>query len=111
MLDHGILFEAIKLVIHYQKDLPQDMIVEVLDFLSIFLSLREPNLRYLALDNICHFHQSPQAERILDQHLGTVLANLRDKDISIKRRALDILYLMSGPKLAKIVVKSMLVII
>ena len=38
------------------------------------------------------------------------MQNLRDKDISIKRRALDILYLMSGPKLAKVVVQSMLVI-
>ena len=44
----------------------------------------------------------------MDSHLGTILANLRDKDISIKRRALDILYLMCGQKLSKIVVKSML---
>jgi len=64
--------------------------------LGIFLTIREPNIRYLALDTICSFHQSSQAEKILDSHLGTVLANLRDKDISIKRRALDILYLMCG---------------
>jgi hypothetical protein len=77
--------------------------------LGIFLTIREPNIRYLALDTICNFHQCHQAEKILDAHLGTILSNLRDKDISIKRRALDILYLMCGPKLSKIVVQSMLV--
>jgi len=72
------------------------IIKDVLDMLGIFLTIREPNIRYLALDTICTFHQAPQAEKILDSHLGTVLANLREKDISIKRRALDILYLMCG---------------
>ena len=72
--------------------------------LGVFLTIREANIRYLALETLSNFHQSSQAEKILDSHLGTVLANLRDKDISIKRRALDILYLMCGQKLSKVVI-------
>lgn len=35
------------------------IIKDVLDMLGIFLTIREPNIRYLALDTICTFHQAP----------------------------------------------------
>lgn len=36
--------------------MPADLINEVIEMLGIFLSVREPNIRYLALDTICSFH-------------------------------------------------------
>lgn len=47
--DHGILFEATNLIIHYGKQIPETFNNDVVKLLGIFISVREPNLKYLQL--------------------------------------------------------------
>ena len=57
-LDHGILFEGVKVITNYLNKVSKEVVAEVLEMLGVFLTIREPNIRYLALDSICSFHQS-----------------------------------------------------
>jgi AP-2 complex subunit alpha len=43
--DHGILFEAVNLIIHYGNDLSENLQNDVVKLLGIFISVREPNLK------------------------------------------------------------------
>jgi AP-2 complex subunit alpha len=51
--DHGILFEAVNLIIHYGNDLSENLQNDVVKLLGIFISVREPNLKYLGLETMC----------------------------------------------------------
>jgi AP-2 complex subunit alpha len=65
---------------------------EVIKKLGIFISVREPNFKYLGLEVMCKVvHDN---EDVVEKHLSTILKSLKSNDISIKRRALDLLYLM-----------------
>lgn len=50
----------------------------------------------------------PNAESMINEHLKTILLSLKDNDISIRRRALDILYLMCTPSTANRIVDELL---
>ena len=53
--DHGILFEAANLVITYGGAVGMDLKNDILKLLGIFISVKEPNLRYLGLETMCKF--------------------------------------------------------
>eukprot|EP00828_Plagiopyla_frontata_P033554 TRINITY_DN4358_c0_g1_i10.p1 TRINITY_DN4358_c0_g1~~TRINITY_DN4358_c0_g1_i10.p1 ORF type:complete len:861 (-),score=104.07 TRINITY_DN4358_c0_g1_i10:110-2692(-) len=106
--DHGILFEAANLVIYYNQQIPNDLRNETITLLGIFITVREPNIKYLALETIAKFHNTPYAEKVITEHYDTVLQSLKDQDISIRRRALDILYLMCTQRLAPKIVNEIL---
>ena len=43
--NHGILFEATSLLIHYGDDVPKKNMDEVIKKLGVFISVREPNFK------------------------------------------------------------------
>ena len=43
--DHGILFEAINLIVHYRNALHSDLKSQATSLLGVFISVREPNIR------------------------------------------------------------------
>jgi len=106
--DHGILFEAVNLIIHYRNFINSDLRNQTTSLLGVFISVREPNIRYLALEAMSKFANSPNAENLIQEHLKTILSSLRDNDISIRRRALDILYIMCTPATAPKIVEELL---
>lgn len=53
----------------------------------------DANVRYLALDGLARKARYCGAVDVL-HHMGTVLASLRDADISVRHRALDLVFLM-----------------
>jgi len=106
--DHGILFEAANLIISYKNSVPPDLRNETITLLGIFITVREPNIRYLALESMCKFNATPASIKIITDHLPTILKSLRDNDISIRRRALDILYLMCTNQTAAKIVEDLM---
>eukprot|EP00297_Palpitomonas_bilix_P001830 CAMPEP_0113872814 /NCGR_PEP_ID=MMETSP0780_2-20120614/3424_1 /TAXON_ID=652834 /ORGANISM="Palpitomonas bilix" /LENGTH=977 /DNA_ID=CAMNT_0000858391 /DNA_START=45 /DNA_END=2974 /DNA_ORIENTATION=- /assembly_acc=CAM_ASM_000599 len=88
---HAILFEAVNLVIHIDD---QDHIDEVASILGRFISSREANYRYLGLDSMGKLAQLSGSNEQIKKHQGTIVACLKDRDISIRKRALDLLYNM-----------------
>lgn len=106
--DHGILFEAVNLIIHYRNTVNSELKNQAISLLGVFISVREPNIRYLALESISKFSNTPNAEALIQEHLKTILTSLRDNDISIRRRALDILYIMCTSSTAPKIVEELL---
>jgi AP-2 complex subunit alpha len=95
--------------------------------LSKFINIREPNIRYLGLETMSRLtnlegtgdairKQQVSARRndalfVLNSNIfmqATIMFSLKDADISIRRRALDLLFAMCDRSIAESVVKELL---
>lgn len=103
---NAILFEAISLAIHLDSNSPLVGTAAVL--LARFISSKETNVRYLGLDTMAHLAARASSLDSIKKHQGTIILSLRDKDISVRRRALDLLYSMCDVDNAEIVVGELL---
>ena len=50
--DHSILFESINLIIHYKNAAYEVLRKDIVTLLGKFISVKEPNIRYLALETM-----------------------------------------------------------
>lgn len=108
--DHAILFEAIKLVIHYKDKAREVLRKDILALLGKFISVREANIRYLALETIGRLsHNEVLCSYLMREHMNTILFSLRDPDPSIRRRALDLIFALCDQESATNVVNELLV--
>ncbi|ODQ64216.1 Adaptor protein-like protein complex AP-2 [Nadsonia fulvescens var. elongata DSM 6958] len=86
---NAILFEAINLAIHL--DIDRNILQRIVEALGFFITAKMTNMRYLALTSMAmlaaRFDNLP-----IKKHLPTVLQTLRDRDISVRRKSLDLLY-------------------
>lgn len=90
---NAVLFEAIDLVLHYHTD--NELVKQAAQLLGRFISPKESaNIRYLGLEAMGKLALSMSEETggIIKRHLETVLSSLKDPDISIRRRALDLCF-------------------
>ena len=93
--DHAILFEAVNLIVCWGASGPAPLREGAMKLLGKFISVREPNIRYLGLMTMAKLAQldGGSAEGV-KKHQTTVLVSLKDADISVRRRALDLLFVM-----------------
>jgi AP-2 complex subunit alpha len=92
---NAVLFETVNYVIHLD---PHSLLIkEAAKILGTFLVGRETNFRYLALETMAHIAATGDPLKTLTLQQGIVITALTDKDISIRRRALDLLYSMCSP--------------
>ncbi|KAJ7597040.1 adaptin N terminal region-domain-containing protein [Mycena floridula] len=103
---HAVLFEAIGLAIHLDTDSPLVGTAAVL--LAGFISSRETNVRYLGLDTMAHLAARADSLKPIKRHQNTIILSLRDKDISVRRRALDLLYSMCDVENSELIVGELL---
>lgn len=91
---HSVFFEALNVAIQYDVD--KSILVTATQILGKYLSERDTNLRYLSLDTMARMAYSQHSEVIVNirKNQDTILLALKDPDISIRRRALDLLYSM-----------------
>lgn len=107
--DHAILFEAINLVIHYKDKAYETLWKDILVLLGRFISVSESNIRYLALETMSRLSTNEQVSSFLiSKHLSTILYSLRDKDTSIRWRALDLIFVLCDQESATNVVNELL---
>ncbi|PCH33642.1 AP-2 complex subunit alpha [Wolfiporia cocos MD-104 SS10] len=103
---HAVLFEAISLAIHLDTNSPLVNTAAVL--LARFISSKETNVRYLGLDTMAHLAARTDNLSAIKKHQGTIILSLRDKDISVRRRALDLLYSMCDTDNSELIVGELL---
>ncbi|KAG6898097.1 hypothetical protein C0992_005424 [Termitomyces sp. T32_za158] len=103
---HAVLFEAIGLAIHLDSASPLVGTAAVL--LARFISSKETNVRYLGLDTMAHLAARAESLEPIKRHQSTIILSLRDKDISVRRRALDLLYSMCDVDNSEVVVGELL---
>ncbi|TPX45987.1 hypothetical protein SeMB42_g02779 [Synchytrium endobioticum] len=103
---NAILFEAISLAIHMDSE--SDLVTQSAVQLGRFISSKETNIRYLGLETMAHLAGFADSIDAIKKHQDTVIQSLKDKDISVRRRALDLLYSMCDTSNARIIVSELL---
>ena len=104
---NAVLFEAIALVIHLDDD--RELTRQAGTLLGRFISAKETNIRYLALEAMGRFAAlDNETAAIAKKHQETVILALNDPDISIRKRALDLLYGLCDKNNSKAIVSELL---
>uniref|UniRef100_G1PSY1 AP-2 complex subunit alpha n=1 Tax=Myotis lucifugus TaxID=59463 RepID=G1PSY1_MYOLU len=104
---NAVLFEAISLIIHHDSE--PNLLVRACNQLGQFLQHRETNLRYLALESMCALASSEFSHEAVKTHIETVIAALKtERDVSVRQRAVDLLYAMCDRSNAQQIVAEML---
>jgi AP-2 complex subunit alpha len=105
--DHAILFEAINLIIHQEDRSDERLRSKSIQLLGKYISVREPNIRYLGLASMSKLAKFAN-DTDLDEHKSRILFSLKDGDISIRKRALELLFAMCNSNNAESVVAELL---
>jgi AP-2 complex subunit alpha len=103
---NAVLFEAISLAIHL--DAESSIVALSANLLGRFILSRETNVRYLGMDTMAHLAARSESLEPVKKHQETVILSLKDRDISVRRRALDLLYSMCDNSNAKVIVGELL---
>ncbi len=103
---NAVLFEAINLIIHL--DTEQDLMKQVSTRLGRFIQSRETNVRYLGLEAMTHLAARSDTLDPIKQHQEIIVGSLKDRDISVRRKGLDLLYSMCDSTNAQPIVGELL---
>ncbi|WWD19238.1 hypothetical protein CI109_103696 [Kwoniella shandongensis] len=99
---NSVLFEAINLAIHID---PESSVVQNASILlGRFIMAKETNVRYLGLDAMAHLAATSSSLSAVKKHQNVIIQGLKDRDISVRRRALDLLYSMCDTTNSKVIV-------
>lgn len=105
---NAVLFEAISVIIHYDSDAA--LMVRSCNLLGGFLTSRETNLRYLALESMTKLAISDFSRDAVMKHQETVMQALKtERDLSVRQRAVDLLYAMCDSSNAQEIVGELLI--
>ena len=87
----------------------QILLVRAFNQLDQFLSNKETNLRYLALESMCHLAASEFSHDFVKKYQEVVILSMKmEKDVSVRQQAVDLLYAMSDKSYAEDIVQKML---
>ncbi|QKX54890.1 uncharacterized protein TRUGW13939_01980 [Talaromyces rugulosus] len=103
---NAVLFEAINLLIH--MDTEKALMMQISSRLGKFIQSRETNVRYLGLEAMTHFAARAETLDPIKKHQPFILGSLRDRDISVRRKGLDLLYSMCDVTNARPIVAELL---
>lgn len=115
--DNGILFECINLIIHYEEGHDRSKaespykphLNKITALLGRFISLKESNVRYLGLDAMTRLARLEGLSEIIAEQMTTILFSLhREQDSSIRKRALDLLFVICNKANSKKVTQELL---
>ncbi|KAF2225569.1 adaptin N terminal region-domain-containing protein [Elsinoe ampelina] len=103
---NAVLFEAINLTIHL--DTEQQLMLQMSSRLGKFIQSRETNVRYLGLEAMTHLAARAETLDPIKKHQSIIIGALRDRDISVRRQGLDLLYSMCDATNARPIVGELL---
>ena len=103
---NAVLFEAINLIIHL--DTEHDLMVQISSKLGKFIQSKETNVRYLGLEAMTHLAARAETLDPIKRHQNIIIGSLRDRDISVRRKGLDLLYSMCDPSNSVPIVSELL---
>ncbi|KAF8734727.1 hypothetical protein AX14_003026 [Amanita brunnescens Koide BX004] len=101
---NSILYETVLTVLEIEAD--SGLRVMAINILGKFLSNRDNNIRYVALNTLNKVVSMDT--NAVQRHRNTILDCLRDGDISIRRRALELSYALINEQNVRILVRELL---
>jgi AP-1 complex subunit gamma-1 len=101
---NSILYEAVRTILDIEAD--SGLRVLGVNILGKFLSNKDNNIRYVALNTLIKVVAiEPNA---VQRHRNTILDCLRDPDISIRRRALDLSFTLINESNVRVLIRELL---
>lgn len=103
---NAILYEAVLCIMEIQAE--SGLRVLAVNILGKFLLNTDRNIRYVALNTLLKTVQSPDNSDAVQRHRGTIIDCLREPDISIRRRALVLVFALITSSNIRALVKELL---
>jgi AP-2 complex subunit alpha len=114
--EYCIFFEVVNLIDHMNLKLHHKTFDSYIGILGLFLQEdqrkhpnKDVNTKYLALDGMAKLSKYTSGSKILKEHSNIIIYSLRDNDISIRRRALDLLFLCCTSDSVHMICKELLI--
>lgn len=105
---NSVLFEAV-FFIAGMEDASPALLSTTTDALTQYIQASESNLQYLALESMAMLAlNKPETLPTIQVHLRTIINAMKSEDISIRRRALDLLYHVCDKQHSKEVVSELM---
>lgn len=101
---HAVLYECVKTIFAIPSD--QALRILAVNLLGKFLSSKDNNTRYVALDTLLTV--VPHEPVAVQRHRQTIVACLSDGDISIRRRALELCFAILNESNIRVLVREIL---
>ena len=101
--EHSIMIEAINVVIAHGMDTYPTLAQEIVTHLGRFIRVPEPNPRYLGLATMVRLAKAC-GKSYIKNHREAVMDSIKDADISIRRRALDLIFVLCDSESAASIV-------
>jgi len=99
------------LIVLYGSECPEQLKEQALSLLGRFVSSRDANLRYLAVDAMTRLAKistsSTDTSSAVEPFMPAILDALKDTDISLRKRALTLLFVMASVKSAHEIVAEL----
>eukprot|EP01128_Nolandella_sp_AFSM9_P006359 TRINITY_DN3248_c0_g1_i1.p1 TRINITY_DN3248_c0_g1~~TRINITY_DN3248_c0_g1_i1.p1 ORF type:complete len:814 (+),score=182.60 TRINITY_DN3248_c0_g1_i1:152-2443(+) len=101
---HAVLYECVSTVLSVESE--QDLKRMAINILGKFLSNRDNNVRYVGLTTLSRVVDIDVAA--VQRHRGVIVERLRDSDLSIRKRALYLIYALVDESNARTLVRELL---
>lgn len=88
----AILFQAVSILTYL--DASTDAVSATVRALVQLVDSADTNTRYLALDTLTKLKARSMSKISFSEHLDKIFSSLDDKDISVRRKAIDLLYIV-----------------
>lgn len=91
---HAVLFETINVIMHYNLAGTHDLLGRAISLLGTTIAVSDPNLRSISLETMARLSKIPGTLDAIKTHQAMIITLLKDTDLFIKKRALDLLFNM-----------------
>ncbi|CCJ28678.1 unnamed protein product [Pneumocystis jirovecii] len=105
-IQNAVLFEAINFSIHI--DINDVLTNQTIHLLTKFISYKETNTRYLGLKALIRLAKHLNKLEPFKKYHDTIIQSLGDKDLSIQKKALELLYCICDSSNAKTTVEKLI---
>lgn len=103
---NSILYETVLTIMNIESE--KSLQVMAINILGRFLSNRDNNIKYVALTTLCQVASILTDSSSLQRHSSTIIDCIKDSDISIRKRAIDLAFILMNRQNIRVLARELL---